>query len=78
MQTTLAQGGHQLDVVTVALRQRGAAGEHYPGMADVGASEFHEVGMIVTMQAIEITETGGPEVLQYVDKPHHPPVPVRC
>jgi NADPH2:quinone reductase len=38
-------------------------------MADVGAGEFHDIGMIETMQAIEITETGGPEVLQYVDKP---------
>ena len=38
-------------------------------MTEVGASKFHDVGMIVTMHAIEIAETGGPEVLQYVEKP---------
>ena len=33
------------------------------------------VGMIVTMHAIEIAETGGPEVLQYVEKPMPSPGP---
>ena len=38
-------------------------------MTEVGSGKFHDVGMIVTMHAIEIAETGGPEVLQYVEKP---------
>ena len=75
MQSALSQDGDELGVVTVALRQRGAAGEHDPGMTDVGASELHDLGMIDTMHAIEITETGGPEVLQYVDKPTPSPGP---
>ena len=69
MQATLAQGGDEFRVVTVTLRQRGASGEHDPGMTEVGSGKFHVVGMIVTMRAIEIAETGGPEVLQYVKKP---------
>ena len=64
-----AQCCDEFRVVTVALRQRGAAGEHDPRMTDVGAGKFHDVGMIDTMHAIEVAETGGPEVLQYVEKP---------
>ena len=69
MQATLAQGGDEFRVVSVTLRQCGASGEHDPGMTEVGSGKFHVVGMIVTMRAIEIAETGGPEVLQYVKKP---------
>ena len=75
MQATVAQRADDLGVIAVALRQRGAAGEHDPRMTDVGASEFHDVGMIDAMRAIEVAETGGPEVLRYVEKPTPSPGP---
>ena len=78
MQPALAKGFDQSRVVAVALRQRGATGEHDLRMSDVGAGEFHVVGMIGTMHAIEVAETGGPEVLQHVDKPTPSPGPARC
>ena len=43
-------------------------------MTNVGPGEFH-VGMIGGMHAIEVTETGGPEVLTYVEKPDPTPGP---
>src|SRR6478672_5207062 len=75
MQPTLSQGGDEFGVVAVTLRQRAAAGEHDPGVADVGTGEFHDEGMIDAMRAIEVAETGGPEVLQYVEKPTPSPAP---
>jgi NADPH:quinone reductase len=44
-------------------------------MTDVGPGKFHDIGMIVTMHSIEVAETGGPEVLQYVEKPTPSPGP---
>ena len=43
-------------------------------MPNVGPCELH-VGMIGGMYAIEVTETGGPEVLSYVEKPEPTPGP---
>jgi NADPH:quinone reductase len=40
-----------------------------------GLASFMTLGMIVTMQAIEVSETGGPEVLNYVEKPTPSPGP---
>ena len=45
-------------------------------MANVGPGKFH-VGMIVSMHAIEVAETGGPEVLRYVETPKPSPGPGR-
>ena len=75
MQAALAQRSDEFRVVAVALRQRGAAGKHDPRMTDVGPGKFHDVGMIVNMHAIEVAETGGPEVLRYVEKPMPSPGP---
>jgi NADPH2:quinone reductase len=44
-------------------------------MSDVWAGEFHVMRMIDTMRAIEVAETGGPEVLQYVEMPTPSPGP---
>jgi hypothetical protein len=41
--TTVAQGGDEVRVITVALGKCRATGEHDPGMTDVGASKFHLV-----------------------------------
>jgi NADPH2:quinone reductase len=44
-------------------------------MEDVRTGKFHDAWMIVSMKAIEVAETGGPEVLTYVDKPQPSPDP---
>ena len=69
MQAALAQSADEFRIVPIALGQRGAASEHNPRMTDVGPGKFHVVGMIDTMHAIEVAKTGGPEVLNYVEKP---------
>ena len=43
-------------------------------MTNVGPSKFH-TGMIGAMRAIEVTETGGPDVMTYVEKPDPTPGP---
>src|SRR5882757_3835031 len=43
-------------------------------MTDVGPGEFH-LGMIGRMYVIEVAETGGPEVLNYVERPEPSPGP---
>ena len=75
MQPALAQRADQPVVVTVALGQRRAAGQHDARMEEVGPGKFHHLGMIVSMHAIEVAETGGPEVLTYVDKDQPSPGP---
>ena len=55
-----------------------ATGQHDAGMEDVGTGQLHAditSRMIVTMHAIEVAETGGPEVLTYVEKPQPDPGP---
>src|SRR6185503_18327950 len=44
-------------------------------MEEVGPSQFHHLGRIVSMKAIEVAETGGPEVLTYIDKEQPSPGP---
>ncbi len=44
-------------------------------MEDVRSGKFHVAWMIVSMKAIEVAETGGPEVLTYVEKPQPSPGP---
>jgi NADPH2:quinone reductase len=44
-------------------------------MEEVRTGTFHLVWMIVSMKAIEVAETGGPEVLTHVDKPQPTPGP---
>ena len=67
----------QPGVVTVTLGQRRATGEHDARMENVGPGKFHGDlgGKIVSMHAIEVAETGGPEVLTYVEKPQPSPGP---
>ena len=43
-------------------------------MKNIGPGKFH-LGMIGSMHAIEVAETGGPEVLTYVEKPQPSPGP---
>ena len=43
-------------------------------MTNIGPGEFH-LGMIGVMYAIEVAETGGPEVLNYVERPQPSPGP---
>src|SRR6476620_4435601 len=40
-----------------------------------GLASFMTLGMIVTMQAIEVAQPGGPEVLNYIEKPTPSPGP---
>ena len=75
MQTTLAQRRHQPAVVTVAVGQCGATRQHNARMEDVGPGKFRHLGRIVSMKAIEVAETGGPEVLTHVDKEQPSPGP---
>src|ERR1700750_2612316 len=57
-------------------RSRASICSVHPGSQFVPLGEsMTTLGMIVTMQAIEISETGGPEVLNYVEKPTPSPGP---
>ncbi len=74
MQASRAQRRDQARVVAVALDEGAATCEDDAGMANVGPGEFH-LGMIGGMYAIEVAETGGPEVLNYVERPQPTPGP---
>ena len=76
MQAAFAQRRDQASVVAVAVWQCRATGQHDARMEYVGPREFH-LGRIVSMKAIEVAETGGPEVLTYVEKSSPPPAPGR-
>ena len=78
MQPALTQRPDQASIVAVALGQCRATREHDARMEEVGAGQLHHLGMIVSMKAIEVAETGGPEVLTYIEKDQPPPARARC
>src|SRR6185312_8715293 len=75
LQPALAQRPDQPVVVTITFGQCRASRQHNARMEEVGPRQFHHLGRIVSMKAIEVGETGGPEVLTYIDKEQPSPGP---
>ncbi len=80
MESAPTQRGDQTGVIAVAVGELPAGGEHDARMKEIRPGALHSGTTVLVMKgddsdmhAVEVAETGGPEVLRYVEKPRPEP-----